>query len=101
MNNGGSVFTKFIVDKPPIKKAPETSPAQKLLNFLQRWPKDTVSLRDLRQFGPKSMRNRQSMIDSTEVLVRHGWLAPTQGPQRNSRQWQVMRRPVVHPDVAP
>jgi hypothetical protein len=34
-----------------------------------------------------------------EVLVRHGWLTPIQSRQRNMRHWQVVRRPIVHPDV--
>jgi hypothetical protein len=99
--NDRSVFSQFIETPKQEQSAEEPSPAQRTLDFLQRWPKDTISVRELQQFGPKSMRDRQSVIASAEVLVRHGWLAPTQGPQRNSRQWRVTRRPTVHPVVAP
>ena len=69
--------TYSFADEPaPIKKAQEPAPAQKLLDFLQRWAKPTVSVRDIRIFGPLSLRNRESAISSVEVLVKHGWLVP-------------------------
>jgi hypothetical protein len=100
-NNSNSVFAKHIAAVEKTKRALDVSPAQKLLNFLQRWPKDTVSLRDLRQFGPKSMRDRQSVIDSAEILVRHKWLTPIPTHRRDRREWQIARKLIVHPTVAP
>jgi hypothetical protein len=93
-----TIFERLERPAPP-KKAQETSPEQKLLNFLQRWPKDTISLRDITLFGPSMIRTQRTEFNTAEVLVQHGWLAPIQGPYRNSRQWQVMRRPTVHPIV--
>jgi hypothetical protein len=86
---------------PEPKPAPEVSPEQQLLNFLQRWPKETVSLREIQQFAPRAVRTQGSVIDhSVGVLVRHGWLAPLQSHRRDRRAWQIARRPTVHPTVA-
>jgi hypothetical protein len=87
---------------PPIKKAQEVSPAQRLLDFLQRWPKDVISVRNIQQFGPGSIRDQRRAMNSAEVLVRYGWLAPVQKPaRRDRREWKILRRPpVVHPTVA-
>ena len=57
----------------PAKK----EPAQLLLDWLmQRWPKNTVSRRDISTHGPRPIRNRQSAIDAAETLERYGWLVP-------------------------
>jgi hypothetical protein len=82
------------------KAAPEVTPEQQLLNFLQRWPKDTVSAREIRQFGPRSTRDPQDAMNSAEVLVKHGWLSPIQSSRRDRREWQVVRRPLIRPTVA-
>ena len=94
-------------DQPEPKKTSEVSPEQRLLDWLQRWPKETVTARDMQQFGPKEMRNQRGMIDAAEVLVRHHWLAPVQTRRRDTREWRIIRvhptaaTPVVHPTVAP
>jgi hypothetical protein len=86
---------------PELKPAPDVSPEQRLLDWLMRWPKDTVSAREIRQFGPGSTRDPRNAMDSAEVLVKHGWLSPIQSYRRDRREWQIVRKPVVHPTVAP
>lgn len=75
--------------------------AQRLLDWLQRWPKDIVRLSEIRIYGPKSIRDRKSAIRSAEILVKHGWL--TRQPTRyyNARVWKITRKLVVGPTVAP
>src|SRR5262245_44747288 len=86
---------------PPTEKAQKPEPAQLLLNWLQRWRRPTLSIRDVRIYGPRSIRDRESAISSIEILASHGWLAPLQNRQRNWHQWQVVRKgPIVHPTVA-
>jgi hypothetical protein len=88
--------------EPEPKKTAEITPEQRLLDWLQRWPKETVSLRELQQFAPRAVRTQGNVIDhSVGVLVRHGWLTPLQSHRRDRREWQVVRRPTVHPTVAP
>jgi len=84
----------------PTKETQETSSAQKLLDWLQKWPKPTVYTRDILIYGPYSIRNRKSTADATETLVRHGWLVPNPTNQRNRREWQIVRKPIIHPVLA-
>src|SRR5262245_10688092 len=51
--------------------------AQKILDWLQRWNKDTVCERDFRLYGPRP-RDRESITRSTRILIRNGWLSPAQ-----------------------
>jgi len=79
----------------------ELEPAQRLLDFLQRWAKDTVSLRDILVFGPYSLRDdRKSAIDAAETLAAHGWLVPQKAHRHDRREWQVLRKPIIRPTVA-
>jgi hypothetical protein len=85
---------------PPTKKAQEPSPPQKLLDWLQHWTKPTVSARDICIYGPNSLRDRESAIDSAEILVKNGWLVPIKTRRRDMREWQIVRKPIIHPTVA-
>src|SRR6516225_6644179 len=97
-----NLFERLAQEKPPPSlpspAAQKPSPAQLLLNWIQRWAKDTISIRDVRQYGPSSLRDPKSVIDAAEVLVRNGWLEPTESHRYDMRKWRVVRRP---PIVAP
>jgi hypothetical protein len=93
--------TFLLADDPPtLAKTQKPSPAQKLLDWLQRWNKPTIRAADILIYGPHSTRKRKDADDATEVLVRHGWLTPLKTNQRNWRQWQIVRKPIVHPTLA-
>jgi hypothetical protein len=89
---------------PATKEAQKSLPDQKLqqaqlmLNWIQRWAKDTICIRDVRQYGPNSLRNPESVIDAAEVLVKSGWLEPAELHRYDMRKWRIIRRP---PIVAP
>ena len=89
---------------PPVEKAqtplpdPKLQPAQRMLDWIQRWPGDTICTRDVWQYGPGSLRNRKSMIDAAEVLVETGWLEPAALHRYDMRKWRIIRRP---PIIAP
>jgi len=90
----------FADERAPKIKQPHSN-AQQLLDWLQRWGKSTVTAKEIYQYGPHPIRDRESAISSVEVLVKHGWLVPTQTRQRNYRIWQIVRKgPIVHPTVA-
>ena len=74
--------------------------AQKMLDFLLRWPEDTVTVRDLRVYGPNSLRNRKDAISSAEILVANGWLKPVKPSRPDTYAWQIVRKNIVHPTVA-
>jgi len=95
------IFKRLSAGRPPaIEKAPDHSSAQKLLDWLQRWPKPIVNRRDVRIYGPAAIRDRRAMINSAEVLVKNGWLTPVKARQHNGFKWMVVRRPIAHPTVA-
>jgi len=73
--------------------------AQRLLDFLQRWPKDTVRLTDIQTYGPNSLRDRKSAIRAAEILVNHGWLARQPTRHYKARLWRIARKLTVRPAV--
>jgi hypothetical protein len=96
-----SLFERLDKGRPsPIKKTQKPSPAQKLLDWLQHWTKPTVSARDICIYGPNSIRAWESAIDSAEILVKNGWLVPIKTRRHDMHEWQVVRKPIVHPTVA-
>jgi hypothetical protein len=99
-----TIFKRLERSRPPGKKKTTQRPekiqhAQKLLDFLQRWDKPVVRARDIRIYGPRP-RDRASAIDATRILVDQGWLSPTQTRRYDSREWQIVRKPVLYPTVA-
>ena len=72
----------------------------RLLDFLQRWKKDTICLRDIYIFGPYALQNeREAAINAAEILASRGWLAPQKANRHDRRVWQVLRKPIIQPTV--
>src|SRR5262245_14174147 len=97
-DNKPSFFARYIDNPPPIKQPHKIQHAQKLLDWLQRWSKPTVTVRDIHIYGPRP-RDRESTLSSAKILVENGWLNPIQARRYDGHIWQVLRRPVVRPDV--
>src|SRR5215470_13445985 len=89
----------LFADEPAPQKTakPEKDHAQKLLDWLQRWSKDTVCVRDIRIFGPKSIRDGKKGIAAAEVLALRGWLVPLKKWRYDMHKWQIVRKPIAHP----
>jgi hypothetical protein len=93
--------TYSFADEPaPIKKAQEPAPAQKLLDWLQRWRKPTVRMNEILVYGPRPVRKRENALNSAQKLVEHGWLVPIKTRRPDMVEWQIVRRPIVHPTIA-
>jgi len=75
--------------KPRIEQ-PSKEPAQLLLNWLNQRAGDTITARDIRNYGPGSIRNREIALNSAKVLAAHGFLTPI-----NSHTWKINRGPLV------
>ena len=91
------IFKRLSAGRPPsVEKAQDRSPAQKLLEWLQRWDKPTVRVRDIRIYGPGSLR--KNVTNSAEVLVKNGWLTPVQ--THHGHKWRVVRKPIAQPTIA-
>jgi hypothetical protein len=88
---------------PPTNKAQGNSRklqhAQRTLDWLQRWSKPTVRPKDMRVYGPRP-RDRESALSSAGILVEHGWLVPVKTRRHDSREWQIVRKPIIRPTVA-
>jgi hypothetical protein len=103
-----NLFERLAKGRPPPAEASkrprsELEPAQRLLDFLQRWKKEIITERQVRIFGPGSLRDRESVIKATETLVKNGWLIPQSGPRyanRATRAWEIVHKPIVRPPVA-
>ena len=95
-----NLFERLAQGRPPapVEKKPGSSPAQKLLDFILRWDRPTINVRDIRHYGPGSLRNQKNMVDSTEVLVETGWLKPVKS--HHGHRWQIVRKPIVYPTVS-
>jgi hypothetical protein len=89
-----NLFERLNQGRPPIENAQEVSPAQRLLDWLQRWDKPVIRIREIRIYGPRSSRSRKSAIESTNILVKHGWLVPIKTPRRDMQHWGIVRRPI-------
>src|SRR5262245_59785355 len=76
-----------------------SSPTEQLLDFIvNRWPKPSIRIREILQFGPPSARNRKSAIALAETLAANGWLAPLPPTrQHNEKLWRIVRGPNISP----
>jgi hypothetical protein len=80
--------------RPAVKRTNiEPPPINLLLDWLvNRWSKPTISARDLYTYGPKCVRNRQTVLSLTQDLSERGWVVPIPSRQRNMKQWRIIRR---------
>ena len=79
---------------------PKLQSAQILLDWLiQRWDKDIVWMKDIRQFGPSALRDPKTAIDAAETLIREGWLIPESTHRSDAHKWRFVRRPVAQPRI--
>ena len=90
----------FADEPAPNKKAQEPAPAQKLLDWLQRWREPTVRMNEILVYGPRPVRKRENALNSAQKLVEHGWLVPIKTRRPDMIEWQIVRRPIVHPTIA-
>jgi len=90
----------FATEPAPKPAAAKKEPAQQLLDFILRWPKATVSRRDIYIYGPRRLRGRIEAISAAEALVKNGWLKPYKTHRHDWRVWEIIRRPVVYPTIA-
>jgi hypothetical protein len=100
-DNKPSFFARYI-DEPEKERpvSPKIQHAQRLLDWLQRWNKPTISTRDILIYGPNALRNPKSAKNSAEILVRNGWLAPAKKHRFDMNKWHIVRKPIIPPTIA-
>jgi hypothetical protein len=81
--------------QPIIPLAPhESSANEKLLSWLIHfWPGDSITLRDVRAFGPNCARDLVDAVRLTQTLTEYGWLTPAPARRRDMRKWTIVREP--------
>ena len=70
--------------------------AKRLLDWLILWPEDLISLPDVYQHGPNSIRDMATARKVVGLLVRHGWLVEGPGGvivdgKRRREAWRIIR----------
>jgi hypothetical protein len=78
-------------EQPESQPKPEQkhSAARELLIWIQRWGKPVISLRDVRAFGPRTVRERPVALKQIEILVNHGRLVPMKAHRRDRLVWRL------------
>jgi len=97
-----NIFDRLAKGRPapePEPKQPHQNPTQSLLTWLQRWPKPTITPREIRIYGPKYFRSQEKVIDAAEALVRFGWLSVLNPRGKNMHEWRIARKPTINPVV--
>jgi len=77
--------------KPKPVSQPDKEPAQRLLDWLQKWNKDFVSARDIRVYGPTVIRNQKDAVATARILVRNGQLTPIGSRKPYLHKWRIVR----------
>jgi hypothetical protein len=75
---------------PVEEKKPDVDAAQLLLNWISRRPGTTITQREIRNHGPRPIRNKEIAISAAKVLAAHGHLAPLA-----ANKWQIIRQPLI------
>src|SRR6516164_7206854 len=99
-----TVFNRLARSRPAkteIELPRQNSPQILLDWLLQHWHRPTISVREIGVYGPRPIRDRETMINSAEALVRHGWLTELNAHRHDRRVWHIDRKPVIHPTVQP
>jgi hypothetical protein len=102
-NGKASVFSKFIAEN----LDPQPSSTEKaiehplknlelLLNWLMnRWAKNSVTLRDIFAYGPNSLRNKEVALALMQILSARGWVTPTRPHRYDMKRWEIARGPMA------
>jgi hypothetical protein len=77
-----------------IKPHPQYPPVKKLRDWLvHRWPKDVVTTREVRIYGPYAVRDGKIVLALMQILTEQKWLVPIEAYRRNTQEWKIIRRP--------
>src|SRR5262245_45736801 len=95
-----SVFSHYVADIEPEQLPPtaeettkheKTQSIERLLSWLtHNWPRDTITLRQLRIYGPSPLRNEtKAILELAQDLCTRGWLCPLVPRRHDTRAWKI------------
>ena len=90
-----NLFRKLDQGRPPVEKT--TDPQRKgapqielLLDWLvNRWGRTTITVRQIRNYGPGPLRDKEVASRLAYALADQGWLIPIRGQRIDSRVWRI------------
>ena len=94
-DDGPSFFARYIDDPEKERPRPEiirlSRDTEKLLDWLvNHWTKPTITVREIRIYGPNAIRDGKTAVSTAEILVEQGWLIPLKAHRRDRREWQIV-----------
>jgi hypothetical protein len=91
-----NLFERLSAGRPQQEPASPATPlatplaARELLTWLQNtWTKPTICARDIYRHGPNPVRDRESALNSAEILEKRGWLIPLKAHRYDRKRWQI------------
>jgi len=78
--------------QPTPPEATREDPTTVLLEWLIRfWTRPSITLRDFHRSAPHSLRDKETILNLTQNLVKRGWLIPQETWRRDKREWKIAR----------
>jgi len=88
--------------RPPAAEAaterPSEDPAQRMLDFILRWPEESIGTSEMMIYGPRPKKNAEEVLKLATILEKYGWLA-RKTPRKDMHHWNIVRRPIIHPTL--
>jgi hypothetical protein len=95
-----SIFNRLAKSRPTPINQQQPDHAQRMLDFLLRWPRPSISAADMMTYGPRPRQNAEETLKIASILERHGWLTPIPTPRKDQHHWNIVRQhPIVHPKI--
>jgi|SRR5262245_3825997 len=96
------LFDKLDARRPPApteEKTKQPDHIQRTLDFILRWPRESISTSDLMTYGPRPKQNAEGVLKLATTLEKYGWLTKKETPKKNMRHWNIVRHPIIHPKL--
>src|SRR5215475_7489470 len=91
-----SLFERLNAGRPATESSEQekTQSIERLLSWLvNNWPQDTITLRQLRIYGPNPLRNEtKAILGLAQDLCTRGWISPIKAQRCDSKVWKIAPR---------
>jgi hypothetical protein len=82
----------------PVERIGQASKNRELLLLdwlMNRWTKNSVTLRDVLVFGPGCVRDREVALSLMQTLVARRWVAEVKAHRYDMKRWGIARGPIA------